>query len=214
MNEQLPPLPHLPASQPYVWVWIGGEKRFESANSIYFTADQMRDYARAALAAKVPADPHLMTKHNALHMNHIALKAQAEKLADALHQCRSALIDAIDSEGGNGREAPEVIDATDALTAYDAATPAPTQAQQPSEAHPEYLRGWKDGAAFDAATKAKPEAQPLTAMQARSVVDGMGWALDEVEIEDMEMLVKAAERACAEAWGVKLAGIGASGEAT
>ena len=62
-----------------------------------------------------------------------------------------------------------------------------------------------------AAAKAKPEAQPLTAMQARSVVDGMGWALDEVEIEDMEMLVKAAERACAEAWGVKLA---ASGEAS
>ena len=54
------------------------------------------------------------------------------------------------------------------------------------------------------------EAKPLTAMQARSVVDGMGWALNEVKTEDMEMLVKAAERACAEAWGVKLAGIGAS----
>lgn len=49
------------------------------------------------------------------------------------------------------------------------------------------------------------KAEPLTAMQARHVVGGMGWDLDPTEAEDMEMLVKAAERACAAAWGVKLA---------
>jgi hypothetical protein len=47
--------------------------------------------------------------------------------------------------------------------------------------------------------------QALTAMQARHVVGGMGWDLDPTEAEDMEMLVKAAERACAAAWGVTLA---------
>ena len=101
---------------------------------------------------------------------------------------------------------------------------APAQAQQSGSLHAAALQaiaalerldsnaGAERFAAANAlrsAVEAKPEAQPLTAMQARSVVDGMGWALDEVEIEDMEMLVKAAERACAEAWGVKL---GASGE--
>lgn len=40
-------LPQLPPSQCYVKVWIDGDESLEGANSAYYTAEQMQNYARA-----------------------------------------------------------------------------------------------------------------------------------------------------------------------
>ena len=58
MNEQLPRLPE--AVDLMQAVWRGGHEFMRPVGS-YYTADQMRDYVRAALAAQgVPVDPCLV----------------------------------------------------------------------------------------------------------------------------------------------------------
>jgi hypothetical protein len=43
-------LPELPASQANVEVWDSEVRGLHQANAAYYTADQMQDYARAAIA--------------------------------------------------------------------------------------------------------------------------------------------------------------------
>jgi hypothetical protein len=49
-------LPPLPASCAYVEVWEGAKGELKSANQPYYTADQMRSYALAAVEAARPKD--------------------------------------------------------------------------------------------------------------------------------------------------------------
>lgn len=112
--------------------------------------------------------------------------------------------------------------------AYIKARAALSAAAKPVEPDPQSLRVWTveqlrefcapgltgayigtDGRPYQPLVKVSVAAKPVEAMsaeQAREVVALMGWELDAIELEDMEMLVKTTERHLADAWGVKLEG--------
>lgn len=46
----MPEMPEMPPALPYVWTWIKGLASLEAAQRDYYTADQLRAYAAAAVA--------------------------------------------------------------------------------------------------------------------------------------------------------------------
>ena len=197
MNEQLPPLPpiddYLPTDGP----------RWTTVNFIACVKRYATDYARAALAAKVPADPHLMTKHNALHMNHIALKAHADRLARALHTGLGALICAGSNDECQSLEVYAKQVMREALVAYDAAAPAPEatelakahEARRQAQSEVAYLKARIAGARLILMRELKEQGwtppAPAQAQQAASEAFEAGY---EAAQADAELVAKKMER--------------------
>ena len=124
-------------------------------------------------------------------------RERSKKHTDELHWLKSGPFFGLRADKSIQNVADRLDELADACGKYDPRSERASDIRAAATTWRKHLAGPVPCAAV--------KAEPLTAMQARHVVGGMGWDLDPTEAEDMEMLVKAAERACAAAWGVKLA---------